>query len=924
MPEQSWIDRYLEGKGGEVEAARSELRKKLKPIDRPTGQSFATNLTDAMNAALGGALESGTMAGGAWAGGAAGARTGNPWLTALGTLAGGAYGAYTGGRGREAISSETGYLRRPSELPEERRAWSYLGETIGQGLPIVAAPFVAAGRGFTPPSVPQQPLAARSGAGPMGERIGQDIRSLPSRAATAIGNLPYQAVEAARRAPTATAIGEIGALGMAGAGSYSAEKSDPGNEALRAASEIGFGMVHPVSVARRAGGAIGDLGRRVKASVSERGIQEQAGRRLREGIEAFGGDPETIAKQLAEAPSGPTAMVTDDPYLRLETELVGKRSPTTKRELEKIGKERQEAIVNQYRALADADPQVLRQRAAQRVDEFSTKLDELWRNARAKADVPITRDEPRARTEISRNAQELVEGSLRQARGVESQYWDNLREVVGDTRVALSPEDQPGILSAYQEEIGKLLPVGESLPPVLNDMAEFFGKNRDAVPLSDVIKFRSKMLDIARRTTDPNDQKYLSSFLRMADAAEAEIEAAANATGDGAIRAALDDARGFTRALHDSFTRTFAGDTLRRASTGEERIIPETILKRAFGAGREIGETQFKDLTGATAFLPDRGFGDPEAVNQMRSLQDRYLRLMANEKRTGEGALNINALRKWMNDNQGTLDQFPALRKDLESAMKAQNKFSALSRHYRKWTTPSARKGVFAELANTEDPVRLLSTIERSKAPQQELLKLANTAKRSGPAATEGLATAAVENELRHARTASGEINFPELTRRLKDSVVLKELNKRGVLNDTQIANMRQLASQGENIQSALGQTGMADIFLYGTPGETEDLATRLIGANIGGQMAPGGSSLVAAGAASRYLRNIAQKTPQKRMEAVLEQAMLDKDFAADLIRMTKSKAPTAEQIGRIRAYLWQAGLVEQGEEETSGPPANP
>lgn len=911
MAEQktSWTEKW--------KAAQANERKRLKPMERKTTGDLVTNLTDAMNATLGGALEGSSMGAGAWAGGSAMAQaTKNPWLTALGTLAGGLYGGYTGKQGRDVIADQTGYLQRPEELPEDRRSWGYMGESVGGALPVMAAPYIAAARGFTPPKIARSPLAAVSGQAPMGARLAQDLRSLPSRAADAIGNIPAQAVDAARRAPLATAGAELSSALMASQGAYAAEEADPGNAALRAVAEAGAGTLHPIGILRSAGRTGINTGKRVGAAFSEQGAKSMAGERLRKGIAMYGGDPEAVARQLLDAPAGPAAMAVDDPYLRLETGLLADRSPVAKRNLERIGKERSESTVAELKALTGADPQALRQRAAQRMSEFSTKLDDLWRGAKAKADIPITRDEPRARTEISHNAQELVQESLHAARGVEGQYWDNLRAVVGDTKIALSPEDQPGLLSAYRDEISQLLPAGESLPPILSENVELFGKNRDAVPLSDIIKFRGKMLKFARSTTDPNKQEYRGALLKMADAAEAEIEAAANATGDGAIRAALDDARGFSRELHDSFTRTFAGDTLSKTTTGEERIIPETILKRAFSAGREIGETQFKDLAGATAFLPDRGFGDPEAVTQMRGLQERYLRLMADEKRTGEGALNVNSLRKWMDNNQGTLDQFPAMRKDLEGAITAQNKFKALSRHYRKWTTPSARKGVFAELAKTEDPARLIAEKEASAAPRSEIFKLIRTAKRSGPGATEGLAASAVENELRKA-SAGGDVDFSALSQNLNDSVVLDELRKRGVINDTQFASMKRLANEGERVRNALQMSGITKAILDdGAPGQAEKLATQLTGANIGGMLAPGGSSLVAAGATSRALQNLAKKTPQKRMEAILEQGMLDKDFTAELILMSKSKVPMADRTGKIRAYLWQIGITDQDEEE--------
>ena len=917
----SWLSDYLDQNG--FEEARAQIRAEMQPIeDRPSNSDLITGITDAMNAALGGTLESGSMAGGALAGGKAAAMaTRNPWATLAGALAGGAYGGYIGRRGRQDIASATGYLRSPSEVPEDRRAWANLGETIGMGLPIVAAPYIAAGQGVNLPrltAVARPPLPEGAS---LAARAKDILAGVPSRAANAVGNIPATAIDAARRAPLTTAASELGMLGMAGTGAYAAEQADPGNETLRTLSEIGFGAVNPAAITRPVVQNVRSVVSKAGTALSDTYAREQAGARLRQGIETLGGDPDAVARKLGEAEPGlPTAMATDDPYLRLETGLAAKRKPEIRRKLDDVGKAKNDETLDALRALSGATPDVLRERAAQRMNEFSARLTDSWETAKKAANVPITLDEPRMKTAISEDAQHIVRDSLRSARGVENDYWENLRALSKGRATALLPEDQPGLLSAYRNEIGKLLPKGDALPEIITGNVNVFAelsKDKGGVALDELIKFRGTMLKRARQTVDPNEAKYASAFRNLANAADTEIKAAVESSNDNALRAALDDANGFTAALHDTFTRTFAGDALQRATTGEERITPETMLNRAFGGGRELGETQFKELRGVTEFLPSQGLGDPQAVTRMRDLQERYLRLTAAEKRTPDGeAINVNALKKWMKTNQGALDEFPAMRADFEKAMQAQNRFSALSRHYRKWTTPGARKGVFSDLVRKEDPVSVLETAANSKIPKQAIGGLARIAKRSGPAATEGLAATAIEYEIRQAMRPNGGVDYGVLNQRISQSPVLEILRKAGVLNDTQLASAKLLAQQGGNIEAALSRHGIVDILGAGEPQRLEDFATRVAGAQLGNVVAPGGSNLIVSAAGSKLLRDASQKTPQKRMESILEQAALDKDFAADLLRLTKSKTPTQAQIGRIRAYLWQTGILTSDTEE--------
>ena len=131
-------------------------------------------------------------------------------------------------------------------------------------------------------------------------------------------------------------------------------------------------------------------------------------------------------------------------------------------------------------------------------------------------------------------------------------------------------------------------------------------------------------------------------------------------------------------------------------------------------------------------------------------------------------------------------------------------------------------------------------------------------------------------------------------------------------LEPEEIKRLEQVTDTAKRLEKAIGTGRNIEQVLDESPDALVDLVSRIIGANIGAQGAAGstGAPLVAAGAGSRYMRNLTNRIPMNRTRDVLAQAVLDRDIMRDLL--TKVKTPQQAEALRRRMNAWMVNLLAE------------
>jgi len=139
-----------------------------------------------------------------------------------------------------------------------------------------------------------------------------------------------------------------------------------------------------------------------------------------------------------------------------------------------------------------------------------------------------------------------------------------------------------------------------------------------------------------------------------------------------------------------------------------------------------------------------------------------------------------------------------------------------------------------------------------------------------------------------------------------------------GVMQRGELANVKKLIGELSRVQAVMGNKQVLDRVLDSSD-MVEDLMLRVVGARMGAGLAEGGSTLLAASAGSRMMREMLDKLPNESVRALLERAAQEPGFMVQLLRKGRTEEQKIQFAKMLRGYLINTGLTA-GEQEPEQP----
>lgn len=857
--------------------------------------SFGDKAKAFVKGAIGGVTETGGMVAGTLGGAALGFAAGGP----LGGAALGALGSEIGRRTGKMLR-EGGGAGTVEDMDPSVRPYGYAGEVVGGGAPIAATPI---------------------GIGAAGLRVAST---------SGFGGFINRMLEMAASSPKSFAASEAAGLAGAALGSGIAESAAPGKTGIRVGAEIAGGFFNPTRLVLGSFGTALDGVKGVIGSLGKTGQQNRAAEFLQKLITESGEDPAKVAAALrasglpgieltAAQKSGSQALAS------LEA-LMSKDSAKFGVERQRIGDEAMSAIRDMIVALrATGDPNALKAAANIQYQYFKSliagRLQAAERDA-TEAAGKIASESPAARAAISKHADELLQGALKDVRASERQLWEAIpRDVKGATsnltakyaelkNELLPNETLPSVIDGFVRTLTKKGERGEILGADGKPMRTFsIGDDAGQTTSGNLLRFRSRALELARDASANGNSGDARRYGVLAEAALDDLAALPSKTQG------LAEARAFSRELHDTFTRTFAGDAVAVGRGGRDRIPPELTLKFALGGGREQGALQLRQIEEAMKFLPARNLGGETELRQMVDLQNRFIRVAASESIDPlTGRVSQIKIADFMRKNEEILNRFPSVKSDLTKALSSEAALQDVQRTLTGATKVMEQKTAFGKLAGAENPVDVVRSAVTGNAPVSELTDLARVAKAGGNNAVDGLRASVWDDAIRRATDASGNVSVEVLNRNMfkplgpNQPSLIKLMQEKGIITNADAAKATDLFKEYAKVEKALtGGTGIAKI---GDIDPLFDMVARMAGVHAASLVAPKGpGAIVAAGRASAFARNLFENVPIAKMRDVLIQAATDPKFAAMLLEKPATKQAGFRLATQIHAYLFQAGL---------------
>lgn len=818
-------------------------------------------------------------------GGALGATLGSA-LGPMGTAAGTALGV-AGGEAAKRALRDFG-VRAVTDLPEEERPFGYAGEVVGASVPFSGAPFVAAQRG------------ARF-------------------ASTKVGNFLNRIIETAQRRPVAFAATEASGIAGAAVGEGVAEGVAPGEDATRIVSGIVGGTLSPGQLTIPLANAGVDLVKRAASKFSRGARESRAKSVIMDILSETGEDPEALKKALREADipgaNRTSAQRTGSPALQvLEAELA-RSSAKFGGEARKRAEDSLEVIRKSIGALeASGDAAAIKEAANLKGRYFETLLQARVADAERRAVEAagnITADTPQARAALSRKAEEIVSGALEQARKAEKELWSKVPK--GNDANATSLIARANRIAA-EERL-----VEEGLPDLVGRFVDRISDKKGATTVGELQLFRSRMLEKAREASSSGNVSDARVFGQMA---EATLDDMIDAAGGS-----FTDAREFSRALNDTFTRTFAGQSVATGRTGAARVPPEAMMRRALGSGNELAAMRMRELEDAVAM------GSPEALDEMLDVQQRLIRLAASEVVDPETGLpNARRLANFRRKNAELMERFPEIDSVLANAQSARRFFDSTTEQAKQARKAIERRAAFSRVTQAENPTAEIGRILSGGNPEREFRQLARLARQAGRPAVAGMRRAVIDDAFAKAGGDNDAFSFTAFRRALTEPrrpgqpSTLDMMKSNKVLDEATTKRLSTLLDEAAKVEKSI-RTRPELESLLGEENAMFDLALRVIGSRIGaeGMMGQGsGATIVAAGAGSRFMRKVLDKVPQMRTMEVLVDAAENPAFMAALLEKPASQKDKIRLARQVHAYLWQAGLIRGPQAAAEGTEQQP
>jgi len=646
--------------------------------------------------------------------------------------------------------------------------------------------------------------------------------------------------------------------------------------------------------------------------------------------------------------------------------------------------------------------------------------------AAAKKIAAISKDTPAARREIGDLVKTETELALRQARDMESELWaEGLRQIAPVKRVQVPakkvPMEGPQAEMIYQKTgqwpmvtlretavkgveikptntsrafLDSTLNIADvvyknTTPKLVKDIIRTFGiddasvmkyklgRNTDEfletgqVPerfiprlnemdVGEMVNYRSNLLALAREAAGKGEMGNAKFYGTLAEGILKDLET---------LKApAFDQARSFSKALNDVFTRTFAGDVSITAPgaktvTGAERMPAEVLVTKAFGSNADVTAMRMNEIEDAVKFMRTQydeavnKFGKrskqalalkPQAdladlsVASIRDAQDRVYRLAAAKAIDPvTGRLNPRMLEKFAAENQPMLEKL-GIYKDLQDAKKAELAFRAIQDENSEINKVIANQSAFAQVLKFENPTNAVADALNSKFPVKNISNITKLATAGGPDAVNGLKSTLFDyaytkagGDARFSVQAFNDALFKPLGANQPSLVNI--MRSQDILSQQEVNNLKRLMLPMMRVEKAMGNKNELNKIMDGA-GAIEELAMRIVGANIGTAASGGGpGSLIAASAGSKYVREIFDKMPNFMVRSTIEKALQDPQMMAALLRRGVDKqqeasyaSNLAQLLGRTLAVRIPAPLgiyeseVPRANLIQTGPPGSP
>jgi len=710
-----------------------------------------------------------------------------------------------------------------------------------------------------------------------------------------------------KKNPTGASVAELASATGAGVGGAIAQEAFPDSPIAEFAGQLLGGLVSsPSIIAEQAPHIVQNVRRSVKVLSTEEGatdaaaqVIQKSARSRQELIKALEEPSKLIkgAKLTVGQETGDAGMLSLERSARKKSEDLNDAIGDALTQTNRAISENLDAIGGRGSA------QTLKATLEEKVNYLKTLLTTRTQQSMTKASDDLSKlapNTPREQTNVI--VRREIDGAYDAGRAQEKELWNAVpKETMATVNNARGKFAD--ILSKRDARVDN----PEDIPNWLRSL--FKGKRgiKGDQSLGRVQRIRSRVLTEMRaeRGKEVPNRNKVRIYAEMADSLLDDMAVAAS------DEVAL--ARAFSNDFNQRFTQGAVGDILGYSKTGEPSLSAASTLEGSVGRPGPVGGVAIDDINravGVQVSPEDTGF--QQASESIRDfIADRFIR------RFPDGKVNTTAGRRFIGENREALARNPALRKEIEQAIKSQDDATRYINSQKKVEQRLGdRNRTAAEIFINGKLDQEIRAVFSSKNPQANMRMLVKRAvKDKTGEAMQGLRSSVLQDIRKSGlknvavkdlaqQTIFNGIDMQKFVtanrKAIAETISVDQLKSLDKTIDTAVASQRRLMA-GFPGQEILDES----------PDALTDLILSVVGANIGGASAAGqatGAPLVmaqrGASAARNFGRKWISKIPAGRISAIIDEAILDRDLMKELLKRPKTVEAAVEQVRALRGFL--------------------
>lgn len=649
-------------------------------------------------------------------------------------------------------------------------------------------------------------------------------------------------------------------------------------------------------------GAVMRTGREAVSAVAPMtaaGARETAAVRLR-GLAGGEERAEELAGMIKlDDPIGLTpAQQTGDPNLLGLERAAGRESPLVRESLAARGEESAEAAITGVREMGGdvGDARAF----------FDERLTTFRQNMTASADAAIAKGEA-AVAALDPNVPESVSSSrmvahVRDALDVEltkeRDIWaavpkealistQSSRDAMADL-VANTPKAQQGnipdvalrLLNRTKAQLEGTAAVGKNQIQDEDTVAELHG-------------LYSELRAVARNAMSGDNKN--SNLARQANlVADAILEDLGAVDGNTPVGQAINEARAFSRSLHETFDQGAVGQVLRRTITTDTAIAPEAAAGRTVGRGGVEGKLAVEGITGA-------------APASQADIQDFVRGKFSDAILSPEGEFTPKSAARFLRNNEEMLADLPELQRELRAALTSRNSAAMFSVRNSARATMAEASSAPARFNIGQEQKAVLSILSADDPAAAARSVVATARKDTTGAALEGVKAAFTDKLI-----GSGDVTGAQMQAMLKDRSMRTAMQE--VFTDAEMGRLNRIASS----MAKLKPEEVADVggVIDASANKLIEMVVRIAAAKRGGSMGGGsmGGSMQTANIFTERARAMLRNLTNTRARALLMDAVEDPKLFRDLLLIPKGVTLPPATRTRLAPYLTGAAAAQINE----------